>query len=323
MVLLPLAGLGVYALLPAEEAPEPEQDALGTLAAEERGAAEPAATQPAATAVAPAAPPPAQPVAHELPEPAEEAPEALGEEDFPEGEEVADEDEGAAAEVPDEPESPEKKAKSVTDAQDGFWIQAASLRLKEKADRLAEKLRDKGYDAQSMAYGDRRAGWWHVVRIGPYFTRMEAEKARVAFARTERMNTAVLPRAHGPYYIQIASLRSKARADKEVRRLHRLGHNAVVGTINTKARGTWYTLRVGPFDFETDAYGYQKLLESDGVRGDITPRPKNPPPVEDVPVDDQPAEADEPVDSEPTERMDQPPPEEAEASELEQPEESF
>ena len=285
-------GWAAYALVPSEESEEPEQNALGSLA-EEQGQPQLPATA-LATAPSPDKPPPSQQRA----QPVGEASDDLGEDDLGEddlgeddlGEDDLGEDdlgdvEGAAAD-----DESEGSADTDEGAQDGYWIQAASLRLKEKADRLAQKLSDKGYNAQSMAYGGPRAGWWHVVRIGPYVTRMEAEKARLAFVRAERMNTAVLPRAHGPYYVQIASLRSQGGANKEARRLQRLGHNAVVGTIKTKSRGTWFTLRVGPFDFESDAYGYQKLLEADGVQGDITPRPKTPPPVEVVSVEEQPGD---------------------------------
>ena len=164
-------------------------------------------------------------------------------------------------------------------ADDGFWIQVASLRLKEKAERMAARLRKRGHDARASAYGGPRAGWWHVVRIGPYVTRLEAETARLAFVRQESMPSEVQPRAHGPYYIQVASLRSEARAKTQAARLRRLGHNAVVRAATSKT-GPWYCVRVGPFDFETDVLGYQKILEErDGVKGEITPRVSEPEPA--------------------------------------------
>jgi cell division septation protein DedD len=162
------------------------------------------------------------------------------------------------------------------DGADGnFWIQVASLPLKEKADRLAAQLRKKGHKAQTLAYGGPRAGWWHVVRLGPYPTRIDAESARLDFVRSEPMATVVMPRARGPYHIQIASLRSESGAKNLAARLARNGHSAVTRSVTTRKSGTWYTVRVGPFDSVIDAEAYQTLLEQHGnAKGEIVPRPK-------------------------------------------------
>jgi len=280
---VPLVGWGAFALSRGEESPpaQPtESDALGALVP---------TTQ---HETAPAAVPPPSPVEKS----AGEDPGVAGDD----GDEPSADDESTADDDSDHDGADDTDSDDVaTGAEQGFWIQVASLRLKEKADRMAAKLKNKGYDARSMAYGGPRAGWWHVVRIGPYVTRLEAEKAKLAFVRAERGTAAVVPRAHGPFNIQIASLRSEARAKTAAGRLNRLGHNARVGTLKTSKRGVWHTIRVGPFDFETDAWGYLKLLEKDGVKGEITPRPKNPPPAEEPTSAEEPASAEEPVAEEP------------------------
>ena len=279
---MPLVGWGAFALSRGEESPpaQPtESDALGALVP---------TTQ---HETAPAAVPRPSPVEKS----AGEEPGVAGD-DGDDGDEPSADDESAADDDSDHDgadDTDSDDAATVGEEQ-GFWIQVASLRLKEKADRMAARLKNKGYDARSMAYGGPRAGWWHVVRLGPYVTRLEAEKAKLAFVRAERGTAAVVPRAHGPFNIQIASLRSEARAKTAAGRLNRLGHNARVGTLKTSKRGVWHTIRVGPFDFETDAWGYLKLLEKDGVKGEITPRPKNPPPAE------EPTTVDEPVEKAPT-----------------------
>jgi len=275
ILVVPAIGVGTYLAVASQQGeppPEEKRDALGALAA---GSTRPETKPPTA-----ATQPVPEPVAfdRQTEEPAEPAgveDPVVPDDTFDEGSPEGDDLDGELAADP-EAEGDDDPV-SVTDAEGGFWIQAASLKLKEKADALAEKLSDKGYRAQSMAYGGPRAGWWHVVRLGPYDTRMDAERARIAFTRAERMKTAVVPRAHGPYQIQLASLRSETRANKMVRRLGRLGHNARVGTVKTRSNGTWYTIRVGPFDFESEVLAYQDLLEADGFEGRIRPRPKQPP----------------------------------------------
>jgi cell division septation protein DedD len=158
----------------------------------------------------------------------------------------------------------------------GFWIQVASLRVKEKAERLAEQLRERGHAARAEPYGEPRAGWWHVVRMGPYATRLEAETARLALAREQTSPSMVLPRARGPYYLQLASLRSEPRAQDLATKLRRRGHYAYVRGVPS-GQGTWHCVRIGPFDSQADALGYQKLLrERDGHEGEVAPRSHDP-----------------------------------------------
>jgi cell division septation protein DedD len=166
---------------------------------------------------------------------------------------------------------------SATAGEGQFWIQLASLPLREKAERLAASLRKRGHKARAMAYGGPQAGWWHVVRLGPFDSRMAAETARLDFAQTERMKSEVIPRARGPFQIQLASVRAEKDAQSLAARLSRQGHAATVRTL-AGSRGTWYAVRVGPFDAEQDAIAYQKLLEErSNVSGDILPRAPLPP----------------------------------------------
>ncbi|HNS95314.1 MAG TPA: SPOR domain-containing protein [Polyangiaceae bacterium] len=198
------------------------------------------------------------------------------------GEQALNEGEESEEIASEEDEAREQKPKSATVSEGKFWIQLASLPLRENAERLAAKLRKRGHDAQAMAYGGPSAGWWHVVRLGPYESRMDAEKARLDFVKAEPMKTEVIPRARGEYQIQLASVRSEKQAQTLVRRLSRQGHPAALRTINT-AKGVWYAVRVGPFDSKQDAIGYRHLLEEySHVTGDLLPREKFAAPLPDA-----------------------------------------
>ncbi len=188
-------------------------------------------------------------------------------------------DEGPGAEADEEANEAEDASNDTSTPSDGkFWIQLASLPLREKAERLAASLRKRGHNARAMAYGGPQAGWWHVVRLGPFDSRMAAETARLDFAQTERMKSEVVPRARGPFQIQLASVRAEKDAHSLATKLSRQGHAATVRTV-AGSRGTWYAVRVGPFDTEQDAAAYQKLLEErSNVSGDILPRKPLPAP---------------------------------------------
>lgn len=74
-------------------------------------------------------------------------------------------------------------------AEGGYQLQVASFKDQAEADRFAEALRRRGHRAHRQAayVGDR--GLWHRVRVGPFETKVEAERYRVAFERAEKMTT--------------------------------------------------------------------------------------------------------------------------------------
>ncbi|MCU0690414.1 MAG: SPOR domain-containing protein [Polyangiaceae bacterium] len=100
--------------------------------------------------------------------------------------------------------------------------------------------------------------------------------SRLALAREQTSPSMVLPRARGPYYLQLASLRSEPRAQDLATKLRRRGHYAYVRGVPS-GQGTWHCVRIGPFDSQADALGYQKLLrERDGHEGEVAPRSHDP-----------------------------------------------
>ncbi|MFC1643300.1 SPOR domain-containing protein, partial [Myxococcota bacterium] len=86
---------------------------------------------------------------------------------------------GEAATAKTEADSPGETSHQARELEfassDGaFYVQVASFEVKERADQRARALRDQGVSASSFAYGGPKAGWWHVVRIGPFQNRPEA-----------------------------------------------------------------------------------------------------------------------------------------------------
>jgi cell division septation protein DedD len=71
----------------------------------------------------------------------------------------------------------------------GFQIQVASFKEQAEADQFVLALRKRGYRAyrQPSYVSDR--GLWHRVRIGPFKTKLQAEKFKAEFDRKERMST--------------------------------------------------------------------------------------------------------------------------------------
>ncbi len=148
-----------------------------------------------------------------------------------------------------------------------FQVQVASFEVKETAEALARELAGRGLSAHSEAYGGPQAGWWHVVRIGPLPSRVEAERLRLNLPAPESLAAFVLPRANGTYHLQVASLRSAPKAEALAARLRRRGHQARV----TEAQG-WHCVRVGPFDSRDEAEGYQTLFAArEGIESRVIP----------------------------------------------------
>ena len=73
-------------------------------------------------------------------------------------------------------------------AEGGFQLQVASFKDQGEADQFAEALRKRGHRAyrQSAYVADR--GLWHRVRIGPFKSKLSAEKYKADFDKKERMS---------------------------------------------------------------------------------------------------------------------------------------
>jgi DedD protein len=69
----------------------------------------------------------------------------------------------------------------------GFQLQVASFKDQAEAERAVEDLRKRGHRAFRQAAHVPDRGLWHRVRIGPFKTKLEAQKYKERFERTERI----------------------------------------------------------------------------------------------------------------------------------------
>jgi cell division septation protein DedD len=181
---------------------------------------------------------------------------------------------GATEAVPAASEATVEPAPLVdaSDLEQGFHIQVASLKVKETAERLAESLRKQGFRARSDPYGYSRSNWWHVVRIGPFSSRVAAEGRRLQLGPVQRATAVVLPRARGKYHVQVASLRSQEKAAELLDQLRQRGYLARITTVGRSGGERWHCVRVGPFDSRDEAAEYRALLEArEGTQSEIVP----------------------------------------------------
>ena len=135
-----------------------------------------------------------------------------------------------------------------------FYVQVASFRQREAAERRAQALTANGQHATTV-----EEGRWHIVRLGPFAARADAEKQRLALAKNERLDAFVLPRSNGLYHVQVASFESKEVAERIAKSYSDAGHNTKVTRVRMAGR-YWHCVRIGPFDTREEALSYQKLV---------------------------------------------------------------
>ena len=96
----------------------------------------------------------------------------------------------------------------------GFQLQVASFKEVSEADKLVEELRQRGHRAFRQAAYVPERGLWQRVRIGPFKTRLEAQKYKAQFERNER----VAPFLVDPEKVKQAELTRAARLAAEGKR---------------------------------------------------------------------------------------------------------
>ncbi|MBW2527644.1 MAG: SPOR domain-containing protein [Deltaproteobacteria bacterium] len=138
-----------------------------------------------------------------------------------------------------------------------YHIQVSSLRSKKRAELLAKRLEQEGHRTTVQTVGLRAGGFWHSVRIGPFDSRIQAEIYRLEFDLARGRETVVVPRSQGRYHVQVASLRSRAKAETLVKALRKRGHHARRKQAKRAGAGSWHMVRVGPFDTRAEAEAYR------------------------------------------------------------------
>lgn len=114
-----------------------------------------------------------------------------------------------AARVPDDAEV------APPGSEGGFQLQVASFKDPADADRLVEDLRKRGHKAYRQAAYVPERGLWHRVRIGPFRTKLEANKYKEKFERTER----IAPYVVDPDRVKQAEAQRAARLAAQRKRL--------------------------------------------------------------------------------------------------------
>ena len=73
-----------------------------------------------------------------------------------------------------------------TSSKESYLLQLASFKNKQEAERLKAALTLKGFDVHVAMSSQQQGNWFRVV-LGPFHSRGDAEKARMAVARRERI----------------------------------------------------------------------------------------------------------------------------------------
>ncbi len=172
-------------------------------------------------------------------------------------EEVIEDD---AADVVDQagPDAKQRLDEAATDG--AFYVQVASYKGKEDAAGYAATLSARGLSAHSSP--DPAGGSWHLVRLGPFRSRGEAEKARFELKTSERLKAYVQPRSNGKYHVQVGSFSTLEQAEPIAKSFAAQGHATKISRIKMGDQ-RWHCVRIGPFDTAEEAAAYQELLKTD------------------------------------------------------------
>lgn len=158
------------------------------------------------------------------------------------------------------------KTAGATAADGKFYVQVASFRGLDGAEARARALSAHGQRADTF-----EEGRWHSVRLGPFDTRGEAEKQRLALSLNERRDAFVLPRSNGLYHVQVASFESQDVAERIAKGYADAGHSTKVTRVRMAGK-YWHCVRIGPFDTREEALAYQKLMpEKAGIEARVIP----------------------------------------------------
>jgi DedD protein len=96
----------------------------------------------------------------------------------------------------------------------GYQLQVASFRDQPDADRLVEELRKRGHRAYRQAAYVAERGLWHRVRIGPFKTKIAAEKYKSEFDGKERLSAFLVDPEKVKRQEEIRASKLAARAEE-------------------------------------------------------------------------------------------------------------
>lgn len=96
----------------------------------------------------------------------------------------------------------------------GYQLQVASFRDQGDADHFVEELKKRGHRAYRQAAYVADRGLWHRVRIGPFKTKIAAEKYRAEFDQKERMSAFLVDPEKVKRQEEIRASKLAARAEE-------------------------------------------------------------------------------------------------------------
>jgi cell division protein FtsN len=153
-------------------------------------------------------------------------------------------------------------------ADGAFHVQVASYKSDADAAEYAATLTARGLPATASV--DPSGTSWTLVRLGPFATRGEAEKARFALKLHEREKAYVMPRSNGKYHVQVGSFATREQAEPIAQRLAARGHITKISRIKMGAE-RWHCVRIGPFDTSEEASDYLALVDLPGSSPVVIP----------------------------------------------------
>jgi cell division protein FtsN len=157
-----------------------------------------------------------------------------------------------------EDEAPNSVDEALKDG--SYYVRVASYKDKDDAAGYAATLSARSLVAHASA--DPAGSSWHLVRLGPFQSRGEAEKARFKLKVHERLKAYVLPRSNGKYHVQVGSFNTPEKAEPVAKRFAALGHATKVSRVKMGDQ-RWHCVRIGPFDTAEEAASYQELVKSE------------------------------------------------------------
>ncbi|MCL2451194.1 MAG: SPOR domain-containing protein [Polyangiaceae bacterium] len=100
-----------------------------------------------------------------------------------------------------------------------------------------------------------------LLEATPIVTHPRDPLARAA-SDAAQVTTPAAPRGHdGGYQLQVSSFHSQPEADAFAEQLRARGHKAYVVEARVPGRGTWYRVRIGPFQTQRLAAQYRAAFE--------------------------------------------------------------
>jgi len=96
----------------------------------------------------------------------------------------------------------------------GYQLQVASFRDQPDADHLVDELRKRGHRAYRQAAYVADRGLWHRVRIGPFKTKIAAEKYKADFDQKERLSAFLVDPEKVKRQEEVRASKAAARAEE-------------------------------------------------------------------------------------------------------------